>query len=266
MPTIKTLPVKDIQLDLLSYRNVAQPDEVTAVQAMIASNPDYFWGLMDSLLADDGYLPTENILVLSLAKTPKKFIVREGNRRIAILKIIHGLIPTQSLHLPGIYQFRIDTMPETWCKNNATVPCLVYQESEEATLNHIIAAVHGKNDKASRQKWNVVTNARYNRNVHNANEFGLDILEKYVQVGKNLTREQASKWSSDYPLNVLNEAIRKIHERLGVSSGAELAARYPNTLYRDEFEAIIHAIGMQTIKLATIRAKDDFASNYGIPL
>jgi hypothetical protein len=57
------LPVKDLVIDLYNFRTVAQKNELEATKAMISISPDYFWGLMESLL-DDGYLPTENIIVL----------------------------------------------------------------------------------------------------------------------------------------------------------------------------------------------------------
>ncbi|WP_175774020.1 hypothetical protein [Burkholderia multivorans] len=57
------LPVKDLTIDLHNFRTVAQRSELEATKAMISISPDYFWGLMESLL-DDGYLPTENIIVL----------------------------------------------------------------------------------------------------------------------------------------------------------------------------------------------------------
>ena len=52
---------------------------------MVSMSPDSFWALTESLLAD-GYHPTENIIVTK--KSSKDLTVKEGNRRIAALKII----------------------------------------------------------------------------------------------------------------------------------------------------------------------------------
>ena len=83
------LLVKDLDLDLKNFRTVVQPTESDAIQAMIAISPDRFWALMQSLL-DDGYLPTENILVLD---SGNGYLVKEGNRRIAALKLALGFFP-----------------------------------------------------------------------------------------------------------------------------------------------------------------------------
>jgi hypothetical protein len=63
MPETRPVPVKDLALDLGNYRTVRQPDETAAVDAMISTSPDRFWALAESLL-EDGYLPTESVIVL----------------------------------------------------------------------------------------------------------------------------------------------------------------------------------------------------------
>lgn len=62
MPITQQVRIEDLTIDLQNYRTVPQQDETSAIQAMITISPDYFWALMSSLI-DDGYLPTENILV-----------------------------------------------------------------------------------------------------------------------------------------------------------------------------------------------------------
>lgn len=108
MSTTKQLKIKDLGLDLNNYRTVAQNNEVDAIKAMITISPDYFWGLMKSLL-EDGYLPTENIIVLNDKKTN---LVKEGNRRIAALKIIHGYINSNNFDLPSAIEKQIKSLSQ----------------------------------------------------------------------------------------------------------------------------------------------------------
>jgi hypothetical protein len=61
MSRTEPLPVSELKLDLHNFRTVPQPDELSAVHALIAIDTDWFWALMENLL-DDGYLPTENII------------------------------------------------------------------------------------------------------------------------------------------------------------------------------------------------------------
>jgi hypothetical protein len=62
-PQTKPVPVKDLFLDLGNFRTVKQPNERSAIDAMISTSPDRFWALTGSLL-DTGYLPTDNIIVI----------------------------------------------------------------------------------------------------------------------------------------------------------------------------------------------------------
>lgn len=93
MPRNTNEKVSNLLLDLHNYRTVAQKNEEDAVQAMVAISPDKFWALMESLL-DSGYLIIENILVVN---DPTGLVVKDGNRRIAALKIIHGFLNINDL-------------------------------------------------------------------------------------------------------------------------------------------------------------------------
>lgn len=266
MAETKTLLVKDLDLDLANYRTMPQQSEVDAIQAMISTSPNWLWALMKSLL-DDGYLPIENILVLQDGEnTRKKFIVKEGNRRIGMLKIILGLIDYEQLDISPSFKKDIAQLDHSWRNTNSKVPCIVYSSKERETVDRIVSLAHGKGERARKEKWNAVGGARHNREENAGNEAGLDLLEKYLQSGKNLTPQQNMRWSGDYPLTVLNEAITKIAPRLGYSGTSELAASYPSCENRDGLENMIRDIGLKGFGFPEIRNKDkDFAATYGVP-
>src|SRR5215831_17639835 len=100
MPTTTSLSVKDLKLDLKNFRTVPQPTEASATSALVSISPDWFWALTESLI-NDGYHPTENILVLAGGKSGTDMEVKEGNRRIAALKLIHGYASRSSLTVPA---------------------------------------------------------------------------------------------------------------------------------------------------------------------
>lgn len=64
MAVTKNMNIADLCLDLANFRTIHQPDEIHAVEALIAIKPDRFWALMESLL-DDGYM---HFGILSLMK------------------------------------------------------------------------------------------------------------------------------------------------------------------------------------------------------
>jgi len=102
---------------------VPQPDEHSALKSFITIKTDKFWALVSSLL-DDGYIPTENIIVLS--NEEGKMIVKEGNRRVGALKLILGKIPQTNLNIPANIAKRISEISYTWKRENGKVPCSIY--------------------------------------------------------------------------------------------------------------------------------------------
>lgn len=262
MQRTQLLPVNDLAIDLQNFRTVAQKDEVEAIKAMISIKPEYFWGLMESLL-DDGYLPTENIIVLG--DSISGYLVKEGNRRVASLKIMLGLIAFTDLELPNKIVERIGQLSSDWITSNTQIPCTIYQLSEAAVVDRIVTLIHGKGEKSGRDAWGSVARARHNKIENSASEPGLDLLEKYLVHGTNLTHEQKLRWAGDYHLTVLDEAIKKIAQRLGASSSVELAKLYPKISHKKPLDEIVHAIGMESLTFPAIRDSTDFALRFGVP-
>src|SRR5512134_2551864 len=114
MPQTKPVAIKDLALDLGNFRTVKQPDERSAIDAMISTSPDRFWALTGSLL-DSGYLPTESVIVL---RDGRKLTVKEGNRRVAALKLIHKIQPLTGLDVPDAVADRIKAVKAAWRRDN----------------------------------------------------------------------------------------------------------------------------------------------------
>ena len=101
MPVTEHVQVKKLKLDLANYRTIKQANETEAITAIIAINPDWFFALAESLI-EDGYLPTENVLVQQSGTAARPILtVKEGNRRIAALKLIHGYLSPSDFQLPS---------------------------------------------------------------------------------------------------------------------------------------------------------------------
>lgn len=258
MPQSKPQQVQTLCLDLKNFRTVRQPDEEHAINALIGIEPEWFWALMESLL-DDGYSPTENIIVL---REPSGLVVKEGNRRIAAMKLILGL--QKSIEVPEDIQKRIDALSTRWKQDNSSVPCAIYDLSESPLVDKLVSRTHAKGQKAGRADWTAVARARYGRDQNNQSEPGLDLLEKYLSSGKNLSTQQAERWAGDYPLTVVDEAIQKLIPHIGVKSAAELATQYP-TKHKRLLDRIFYDIGVSHLGFKELRAAQSFwGEQYGI--
>jgi len=256
------VPVSELSLDLNNYRSTPQPDEVSAVKAMIATSPTRFWALMDSLI-EDGYLPNENIIVLIQGG---KKVVMEGNRRVAVLKLLNGLLTQESLEVPEGTRTKIASLTVDWKAANSAVPCSVYDEVDTDLVDRVISRIHGKNDKAGRDNWESIARARHNRDKNGGSEPELDLLENFLQASTELSEDQKLRWEGQYAISVLEEALKRLAPRLGCSSVRDLADRYPSVSYHAALGQIILAIGRRSVGFPVIRGNDNWFVKFGIPV
>jgi hypothetical protein len=262
MPTNKQIDYTKLYLDLKNYRTVPQKTEKEAIQAMIATKGDRFFAVLDSILEDE-YLYTENLIVL---EKNGKYIVKEGNRRMACMKLIHGQYDIEEFGIPESSKTVITKLSKEWKMNNRKIPCAIFQENESEKANKIVNLTHAKNEKASRDPWSAVAKARHNRDEKGGIETSLDLLELYLKEGKNHNSQQRERWSGVYPLTVLEDALRYITVRMGFHTVNELLAGYKKNRYRSSLESIILEIGLGLIQFKHTRNPDvDFAEPYGIP-
>lgn len=265
----KDLPIKDLKLDLHNYRTVPQPDERSAIQAMIEIASDQFHGLIESIL-DYGILPIENIIVIRSGLDTAELIVREGNRRIAALKLALGLIPSKGFNLHESIKQSIKHRKKAWITANSVISCLVYDAIEEDLVDRIVAVTHGKGERAGRDDWPSVAKARHNRDKNKASQLDLDLLEQYLMHGQNLSEVEKARWAGDYSLTVLDEAIKRIYPRLGFSTLKDLVGAYPEApailQHRAALESLLRAIGTKDLGFKQLRdSRDHLGVAYGIP-
>lgn len=262
-PDRRSINVRDLALDLENFRTVPQKNEVEAVEAMIAVSADRFWALTESLL-EDGYLPTENVIVLNLQRGKKGLVVKEGNRRVAALKLLLGYLPMKRFAPPKDLADRMRPIGKDWRDANSSVPCSVFPEEQAEKVDRIVDLAHGKGEKAGRDQWNAIARSRHNRKSNSQAEPALDLLEKYLANGRNVTGQQRARWAGDYPLSVLEEAMKRLAPVLGVASAREVATNYPKIGQRELLEVVIHDIGSKTLGFELIRDAERFAEKYGI--
>lgn len=260
MATIAQIDVSKLSLDLKNFRTVPQKNEKDAIKAMISIKAERFFAVLESIISD-GYLLTENIILL---QDGEKYIVKEGNRRVAALKLIHGLHKIAYFNLPTSIAENIKKLDATWKKENTKVPCTIFSAKEIDKVDRVVSLAHGKGEKASRDPWNSVARARHNRDINKIAEPSLDLLEKYLKKGNNINNQQKERWGGEYPLTILDEVLRKIYARLSLTNAAEIAKKYPQIGKRDEIENILRDIGLELITFATVR-QPNFAEAYGIP-
>jgi hypothetical protein len=158
----------------------------------------------------------------------------------------------------------ISNLSNEWKNANRLVPCALYQKGEADIVDRIVQLTHGKGEKAGRDPWGALPRARHNRDRNGGSEPGLDLLEKYLKQGQDITPAQKQRWAGEYNLTVLNEAAQRLAPRIGLTSSRGFADTYPKVKHRDAVEKILHDIGSEMVGFEEVRAAD-FGVAHGIP-
>jgi hypothetical protein len=153
-----------------------------------------------------------------------------------------------------------------WKKENKEVPCTIYDSTESVVVDRIVTLTHGKAQQAGRDQWPTVARARHNRLSNPTAEPALDLLEAYLSAIRDISPNQKDRWSGDYPLTVLDEAMKRNAARFGVESPRELATKYPKVKNKPVLEAVIRDIGLETLGFKELRdpGKDVLFTKYGL--
>ncbi len=206
-------------------------------------------------------MPIENIIV---QKDGNQLIVKEGNRRIASLKICLGYLNIDDLNFPKSLRDKVSSITKKWIKSNYKIACSVYLEKEKDRVNRIVSLVHGKGQRASRDPWEAIAKARYNRDENGKNEPGLTVLDKYISLKNPLSDEEVIEWSGNYPISILDEALKKIAPVIGCKNAVELSSNYPKISKIKLIDRIILEIGRKEVGFKEIRKnKNEFLDTYG---
>lgn len=252
MPDVRKNNVTDLKMDLSNPRTVEQPDEISAIKQIISISSSKFYGIIHSLL-EKGFLPIENLIVLN---QNKKLKVLEGNRRLAAMKLILKVYPLENFILPKEMIYKIENLGASWIQANETVPCSIYEESEIVDANAIVSLMHAKGEIASRDEWNSIAKARYERDQKGIAQPALDILENYLNLEKSTGNLDNIRWSGEYPITVLEECLVILTKKTEISPSAKFVTHYGNLNKYPKLGKIIHNIGCNILNFKIIRDKD----------
>ena len=251
---LENLRITELSLDLSNFRTQPQLNEKDAIDTMISTSPDNYWSLFNSIL-EKGYFGVENLIVI---RNNDKYIVKEGNRRVSVLKIIYGLVP--DFNLEHFYLEKIKNLSQQWLDINNLLPCIVYESNEIDKVNEQISLIHGKAEKASRDTWKAIAKARFSRNINKKEELGLDLFDKYLINNFEISDNQKKKWSGVFPITILDEVLPKITSFLNYSNIKQLITDYPKK-NNELIDSIIFDIGNGLLSFQDIRNNDFLKSD-----
>jgi hypothetical protein len=248
---IQKFKVEDLLLDQGNYRFKEAADQKTCIQKIFNSNPSYFKSLMGSVAADD---LGELLLVF---QDKKKFIVLDGNRRLAALKVLHD--PKKYAPSDSIKEHALKLVKDNKINFSGI------QAQVSADKNLIFKTVyerHAAGQGMSRINWSAYGAARfrYDQQVEEGNEwYSIALLLETESKNPELTEFIDS---TDYSHEVFRRIFKSALDK-GIVSRSIFSDRNQRIKTTADKKVLKDAVEKTTRFLAAMQNKDLSLSRSG---
>ncbi len=158
----KTLKIDSVLLDLENPRIVKASNQREALEKIIKDQGVKLAVLAEHVVAN-GLNPMDRLLVIRSREAQAKFTVTEGNRRLAVLKILNNPAVLNGLNVrPGL-QRRLEAASANYDGSIQSISCFELKSREDGDM-WITQRHTGENDGRGIVDWNGVARARFRGN------------------------------------------------------------------------------------------------------
>jgi len=158
MPDI-ALKIDDFVLDHDNPRIPPATGQQDALQKVIRDQKAKLVALAESI-TDHGLNPMDRLLVLRLNQTPVKFISLEGNRRIAVLKILTNPAVMSGLDMPGTTKRAFERLAKKF-KKGSVEPISCFEVAVRKDADYWLDLRHNiGHDGAGIEDWKTLAKRR----------------------------------------------------------------------------------------------------------
>ncbi|MBY3329782.1 hypothetical protein HFN98_03820 [Rhizobium laguerreae] len=198
--TTKSLSISSLLLDLENPRIVRAGSQRDALQRIIEDQDDKLAVLAESIVAQNGLNPMDRWLVLR-QPDGAKFVVYEGNRRLAALKILSNPAVLGSLEIKPTLRKRFEKVARKFdVQQFGKVDCFVISSRAEGAL-----WLHQRHTGANRGSgivdWNGLATARFR-----GTDPALQALEAVFKFG-GLDADDREELEDGFPITTLDRLL-----------------------------------------------------------
>lgn len=245
------ISIEDLLFDLENPRFDGLSDQRSALQEIVANQKEKLVRLANDIV-QQGLNPTERVSVIKADKG-KKYIVVEGNRRLAVSKLLCNTARLDDLDVSPTVKEKLKKLANKF--DSAVVdpmPCVLFESRDDA--NHWIELRHtGENQGAGIIPWDGQATARFR-----GKSASLHVIN-YVRANGNLKKEVANLLD-DFPITNLDRLLGdpdfRHHLGLHKEKDALQSSLAPKQLIRG-LKRIVSDIATGEITVTDIKRKDD---------
>lgn len=256
---IRELEIDQILLDLQNPRYEIQKNQRESLAKIIAGQGKKLLNLAQDIV-EDGINPSDLLIVIPTQNNSDRYFALEGNRRIAVLKLLLQPTLASSLNLSGSYLKKLDSLRLKFQEQPIeSLLCAIFSERE--TANKWIVLKHtGENQGVGIVNWDASAIARFKMGVGNtARSTAWVKAVEFVQGNSKLDEETQEKIGSIAITNLgrlLDDP--KVRDFLGISlEEGEIVTKLPAEEALKGLTKIVTDLANKKINVNDIRYKKD---------
>lgn len=211
MPDIK-LKIDDLVLDHDNPRIPSAAGQQDALQKVIRDQKTKLVGLAESII-EHGLNPMDRLLVLRLNQTPVKFISLEGNRRIAVLRMLTNPAVMSGLDMANPTKRAFERMAKTF-KKNVIEPISCFELPSREAAKYWLDLRHNiGHDGAGIEDWKTLAKRR----AEGGTPIVLQVLD-LVTERSGLSSAERNAITDSFPTSTLERFLenRAARRELGI--------------------------------------------------
>jgi hypothetical protein len=254
MPEIKDgLKIGDLVLDHDNPRISHAAGQQEALQKIVNDQRTKLAKLAQSI-ADHGMNPMDRFLVLQLNQTPKRYIALEGNRRVAVFKMLTNPAVMSGLDMPPPMRSIFDRLAKNFKKSLIEpLPCFELSSRDEArywlNLRHNIG-----HDGAGIDNWKSFAKRRFDGKPPS-----VQVLELVTEQA-GLTPSERASITDKFPMSTLERLLenRAVRKELGIDvKDDKVVTKLPAAEITRPLKKIVTDLASKRVKVNTLMKTDD---------
>ena len=198
--TAKSLPIEDLRLDIKNPRIAEAASQRDALQKIVTDQDIKLVALAESIV-EDGLNPMDRFLVIPSDGEPDKYVVLEGNRRLAALKILRNPTVLTGMQVRGPVKKRLEELASAFDNDGLSdADCFDIVAREDAAM-WINQRHTGENEGRGIVDWSGVARARFR-----GSDPALQALD-FVTMRGGLTDDEKAKIAERFPITTLDRLL-----------------------------------------------------------
>lgn len=248
------LNVDELYLDLKNPRFAGLSSQREALEKIVVTQGAKLVNLAEDIVGF-GMSPAHRMLVMkSSGKGSRGYIVMDGNRRLAALRVLSNPTVLDGMKEVGdITAKKLRALAKKFNPDDVQ-PLEVFECKDEEQTRHWIEAIHtGENDGRGVVGWDGIATARYR-----GENSSLKVLEFIKKVGNLSDEEEAAL--ERFPITNLDRLLGtpEVRSRLGLELEAgELLSDLPQTELLKPLKRIVSDIALKKVTVSQIKSKED---------